>query len=426
MEQQFTFTGRQRTLFLGMMALGAICLGITFFTDSTPHHARFWTNFLHNSVFFTGIAFIGLYWLAAHTIGYSGWHIGFKRVVEAMTLFLPVGLLFLVVIVAGVWGGWHHLYHWAEQGITDPTAANYDKLIAGKAGLLNPMTYTLVTILVLLAWSYIAYAIRRHSIAEDNGEVGDLKYYKSMKMWAAILLPIGAFSSAFCIWLWIMSIDSHWYSTMFAWYTSASWLVSAMCILTLIILYLRTQGYMGHLNKHHIHDLGKYIFAFSIFWTYVWFSQFMLIWYANIGEETIYFRNRMDNFSVLFYGNILINFVLPFFVLMRYSTKWKAGSLTFVAIFVLFGHWIDFFQMIKPGIWKALKDHGSHAAHDAAHHGTEITNFMMGFHFPGLLEVGTFLGFLGLFLYFVFSRMAKASLVPVNDPYLPESLHYHG
>ncbi len=421
MEQQFTFTGRQRTLFISLMVLGAVCLGLTFMTDTTPHHARFWTNFLHNSVFFTGISFIGLYWLAAHTLGYSGWHVGLKRVMEAMTLFLPVGLLLLLVITAGVWGHWHHLYHWAEEGITDPTQPNYDALIAGKSGLLNKVTYTAVTVIVVLVWTAIAYKIRQLSLKEDGDR--DVRYYKKMKLWAAIILPIGAFSSAFCIWLWIMSIDSHWYSTMFAWYTSASWLVSAMCILTLIILYLRSQGYMQHLNKHHIHDLGKYVFAFSIFWTYVWFSQFMLIWYANVGEETIYFRNRMDNFPVLFYGNIIINFLLPFFVLMRNSTKWKTGSLVFVCVIVLFGHWIDFFQMIKPGIWESL----SHAAHGhGGDHAAEVSNFMMGFHFPGLLEVGTFLGFLGLFLYFVFSRMAKASLLPVNDPYLPESLHYHG
>ncbi len=419
MEQQFTFTGKQKTFFLGLMALGAICLALTYLGDTTPHHERFWTNFLHNSVFFTGISFIGLYWLAAHTIGYSGWHIGFKRVVEAMTLFLPIGLLLLLVMIVGLYGGFHHLYHWAADGITDPNSANYDKIIAGKSALLNKGTYTGVTVIVLLVWAAIAWMMRRHSLAEDKE--GGLKRYKSMKLWAAVLLPVGAFSSAFCIWLWIMSIDSHWYSTMFAWYTSASWLVSAMCILTLIIIYLRSQGYMGHLNKHHLHDLGKYVFAFSIFWTYVWFSQFMLIWYANVGEETVYFNNRMKHFPVLFYGNIIINFLLPFFVLMRNTTKWKVGSLTFICIFVLFGHWLDFFQMIKPSIWAGLKHH----AHEAGHHGAEISDFMMGFHFPGLLEVGTFLGFLGLFLYFVFAQMAKASLVPVNDPYLYESLHHH-
>jgi len=424
MEQQFTFTGRQKMLFMVLMALGAVCLGITFITDTTPHHERFWTNFLHNSVFFTGISFIGLYWLAAHTLGYSGWHVGLKRVMEAMTLFLPVGMLLLLVIAVGTLGHWHHLYHWAQEGITDPTNDNYDALIAGKSALLNPITYIVTTLVVVSVWSIIAYKMRSVSLSEDEDSDAKARYYKKLKFWAGVLLPFGAFSSAFCIWLWIMSIDSHWYSTMFAWYASASWLVSAMCILTLIVLYLRTQGYMEHLNKHHIHDLGKYIFAFSIFWTYVWFSQFMLIWYANIGEETIYFRNRMTNFPVLFYGNIVINFLLPFFVLMRNSTKWKAGSLAFVAIFVLFGHWIDFFQMIKPGIWKSLKDH---TAHDhGGEHAVEISNFMMGFHFPGLLEVGTFLGFLGLFLYFVFSRMTKASLIPVNDPYLAESLHYHG
>ncbi len=221
-----------------------------------------------------------------------------------------------------------------------------------------------------------------------------------------------------------MSLDAHWYSTMFAWYSGASWFVSMICTTILVLLYLKSRGYYSQVTDEHIHDLGKFLFAFSIFWTYLWFSQFMLIWYANVGEETGYFLIRMQEYPVLFWANLAINFILPFFVLMRNSTKRKVGSLTFAAIVVLFGHWLDFFLMIKPG---AL-----HTAHELAHngdgHGAHAEGahaFMTGFHLPGFLEIGTFIGFMGLFLLVFFTALAKAPLTPKNDPYIQESLHHH-
>ena len=179
----------------------------------------------------------------------------------------------------------------------------------------------------------------------------------------------------------------------------------------------------------------------------MWFSQFMLIWYANVGEETIYFRERYDKYPVLFFGNLIINFILPFFILLRNDTKRKFGSVGFVAGVVLIGHWWDFFLMIKPGALhtahSALEKHGhghghgdthavdaahgaGHGAHDAAGHAAgHASEFVSGFTLPGFLEIGTFLGFLALFFFVIFSALGKASLVPKNDPYLGESLHHH-
>ena len=239
-----------------------------------------------------------------------------------------------------------------------------------------------------------------------------------------------------------MSLDAHWYSTMFAWYSTASWFVTMIALTILILLYLKANGYYDNVTGEHIHDIGKFLFAFSIFWTYLWFSQYMLIWYANIGEETIYFRERMDKYPVLFYGNLIINFILPFFILLRNDTKRKFGSVGFVAGLVVLGHWWDYFLMVKPGALITASHHGDHGDHgheaaghgaDAAHgaveaagHGAEhASEFLMGFTFPGFLELGTFLGFLALFLFVVFTNMTKASLVPENDPYLGESLHHH-
>ena len=150
-----------------------------------------------------------------------------------------------------------------------------------------------------------------------------------------MFLPLAGFGSAFVVWQWIMSVDAHWYSTMFAWYTGASWFVSMIALTILLLLFLQSMGYYKNVSVEHYHDLGKFLFAFSIFWTYVWFSQYMLIWYANVGEETIYFRERVDNYPALFYLNLLINFIAPFFILMRNDTKRKMGSLGFAAGLVL-------------------------------------------------------------------------------------------
>ena len=249
---------------------------------------------------------------------------------------------------------------------------------------------------------------------------------------SAIFLPIAGFTSAAAIWLWVMSVDSHWYSTLFAWYATASWLVAMLALTILMLIWLKSIGYFKNVTPNHLHDLGKYLFGFSVFWTYLWFSQFMLIWYGNIGEETVYFQIRMEEFPVLFYGNLVINFVLPFFLLLRNDNKRKYGTMLFGAAMVFIGHWIDFFLMLKPGILHTMHavahhsheagDHTHDAAHDAGHH---VSHFVSGFTLPGFLEIGTLLGFLALFIYFVLNRMTKAPLEPVNDPYLEESVHHH-
>ena len=290
-------------------------------------------------------------------------------------------------------------------------------------------------IIVMAIWYFFARKLRSLSLAE--GEDGDASFHHhhTARVYAAAFLPFAGFSSAFIIWQWVMSLDAHWYSTMFAWYSGASWFVSMICMTILVLVYMKSKGYYQQVTTEHIHDLGKFLFAFSIFWTYLWFSQYMLIWYANIGEETVYFRHRLDNYPVLFYGNLLINFVFPFFVLMRNDTKRKFGSVGIVAVIVLFGHWWDYFLMIKPGALHTaheLAGHhgGGHADGHGAGHGAEgvvehASHFVSGFTLPGLIEIGVFIGFLSAFLYVVYNRLAAAPLVSERDPYIAESIHHH-
>lgn len=507
MNHQFVFTGKLKAFLGAMIILGLVCFGLTIAMDD-HNNTRWLTNLLHNSVFFAGISFAAVFFIATHTVAWGGWQVIFKRIPEAMMMFLPVGAVLMaiigVLVIMDV-PGTEMLYLWSNESILNPAdEAHFDELVHHKSAFVNPMVYML-TIVVVLMWAGFASVIRRLSIQQDNNESLRVVNLAKLRFWSALFLPIAGFSSAFAIWQWVMSIDTHWYSTLFAWYSSVSLWISAIAIILMLVMYLKSKGHLEQFNENHMHDLGKYLFGFSVFWTYLWFSQFMLIWYANNGEETQYYFFRFEQFKPIFFLNLIVNFVLPFFILMMNSSKRTLGTVGFAAGLILFGHWLDFYQMIKPGVWynyehamhhaqehghdhgdgghssitpdkwnggKALltdyqgdhghdthtttadtthatdttahggtthgtpatteghddhhgHDHGdAHAddAHAAAHHGPE---FVMGIHFPGLLELGTMLGFLGLFLFVTFTFLSKASLYPKNDPFLGESEDHH-
>jgi hypothetical protein len=190
---------------------------------------------------------------------------------------------------------------------------------------------------------------------------------------------------------------------MFGWYMFASWFVAGLSTITLVIVFLKDAGYLPMVNENHLHDMGKFMFAFSIFWTYVWFSQFLLIYYANIPEETIYFLERLhgyDNkYTGVFFLNIFINFLFPFLVLMTRDAKRQRTFLKVVSCGLLMGHWLDFYNMIMPG---TVGENG-------------------GF---GLIEFGTLLIYISVFILVVTTALAKAPLVARNHPMLEESIHH--
>ena len=423
----YTIASKQRNLLMGGMVLGLVCLGLSWFMDHGDFHMRFWSNFLHNAVFFTGIAFMAVFFYAVCQTSWAGWHTQFKRVWEAMGAFLGVGLILMAIIALGMIFGVHHLYHWADH---DSVAT--DSLLQQKSSFLNKGWY-IVSIGVIAVWYFFAMKFRAKSQQEDLEKDGSYKIHLRMRFWTAAFLPIAGFSSALVIWQWIMSVDAHWYSTLFAWYSSASLFVSMISITILVLIFLKNNGYYANVTVEHLHDLAKFLFAFSIFWTYLWFSQYMLIWYANVGEETIYFKTRQDHYPVLFYANLAVNFLVPFFILLRNDTKRKMGSLMTVAIICLFGHWIDFFLMIKPGASHTAHELSSHVITHAAEHGDALhaaaghgaSTFEAGFTMPGLIELGTGIGFFCLFMYVFYVYLGKANLVAKNDPYLSESLHHH-
>jgi hypothetical protein len=351
----------------------------------------------HSNVFFIGVSVVGTVFMAIQYVAYAGWSVVIKRINEALSAWLlPGGIIMIIVFLLGR----HDIFHWTHAGIMDPKSPNYDAIIAGKGGFLSVPFYLIRMVSYLFIWWAFSERLRQLSLQEDLN--GGTSYFHTSITTAALFLVLFAVSSSMSAWDWVMSVDVHWFSTMFGWYVFASWWVSGIAATTLIAIFLKQAGYLRMLNSNHFHDLGKFMFGFSIFWTYVWFSQFMLIWYANLPEESVYFNQRLGGFdgryTWMFYGNLLINFVFPFLALMTRDAKRQMIMLKIVCIAILVGHWSDFYLMFMPGTMKG--DNGF------------------------LIEIGVALIFLGAFLILVTRRLGAASLVPINHPFIEESVHH--
>jgi hypothetical protein len=389
MESRFRFSLKYKIPVLILLATGVVAMAIALFTEH-DHGARFWSNLLLNNVFSIFIAVCGMVFLAIHSLGMSGWQTVIQRIPEAMSMFLPVGGVLMLIILAGTWFDLHHLYHWVHP--------HGDRILEMKTAYLNIPFFSVRTIIYLSAWIALSMWWRKNSLAYDADN--DLKYFKRMTRISGVFIVVFAVTSSMAAWDWLMSIDPHWFSTLFGWYVFSGLLVSGMSVIILLTLLLKKNGYLPQVNKEHLHDLGKYLFGFSILWMYLWFSQYMLIWYGNIPEETIYFVQRLKEYNTLFFVNLAVNFGFPFLALMTRNSKRIPIVLVIAALVTLTGHWIDFYLMIMPGTMG-----------DAAQ--------------IGFIEIGMTLGFAGLFLLIVFRSFSKASIIPVNHPYLKESFEYH-
>ncbi len=361
-------------------------------------HQRPWSSLLISTLFFLMVSVAATLWWALQYVAQAGWSALLLRIPMAISSFIPYGAFIMLFII--ITGGlhWHHTYHWMAEGIMDPANHHYDEIIANKSAYLNIPFFILRSIIYIAGWMGFAYLLKRYSVSQDRDGNGMKWYNKSYKIAVIFVLFLGVTSST-AAWDWTMSIDTHWFSTLFGWYSLASFFITACAFIAGITIYLMYNGYFKELNNSHMHDFGRYMLAFSIFWTYLWFAQYMLIWYANIPEEVTYFQERYEYFYPLIIITLLINFVSPFLLLMNRSAKRSKGKLLFVAGLIIIGHFLDVFLMITPG-----------TMHDHWH--------------LGYVEIGTFLGFLGFFIWVVFRNLSKYQLIQKNHPMIGESEHH--
>jgi hypothetical protein len=397
---EFSISKKAKNVTTALMGVGLLFTAIGIFTSMSDHHfaTRLLVNGLVNSFFFFALGLGALFFLALQYATETGWYASVKRIIEAVAGFLPygMGLLALTLLTITFLDG-AHIYSWMDPEMTNPASHHYDEIIDGKSAYLNKPFFWIRTILYMVVYFIFLRGFRMRSLEEDRIGGTEL-HFKNYRKGAIFLVFFAVFSST-SSWDWLMSIDVHWFSTLFGWYTFAGMWCSTMVVLVLLTLYLKSLGYLPKVNDSHIHDLGKWTFATSFLWSYLWFSQFMLIWYANIPEETTYYLMRIENFKFMYFAMFLINFSFPMLILMSRDAKRNAGILSFVGLIILTGHWFDVYVMIAAGSMGA---------------GAKL----------GILELGMAVLFVGFFIRVILVNLTKSPLTPVNHPFLDESIHH--
>lgn len=402
----FTVPKRFQTISMALMAFGLLSIIGLWVTsgssDDPKEQARFWASLLQNSVFFLLVVNASMFFICITTLAWGGWQMAFRRVPEAISAVVPViGVICGAILLAIVFGDNHTIYHW-----TDAEHVQHDPILSHKKGFLNKPFFAIATIITIAGWSLLGYKMRQLSRKLDNEPLATLeerkKYIFNNTVWAALFIVLFSLTVMSSIpWLWLMSIDAHWYSTMYSWYTFASTFVSGIALITLFVVFLKNNDYLEYVNNEHLHDLGKFMFAFSVFWTYLWFSQFMLIWYANIPEETIYFQPRAHGiYKGIFWLMFIINFIAPLLILMTRDAKRNYGTVALMAVLIIFGHWLDFYQMVFPAVSP-----------------NKVPNI--------IYDLGIALGFVGLIMFVTAKALTKAPLLARNHPFVKESLIHH-
>lgn len=382
----FQFTGKLKKYLTVAAGIGLLALLWGVLIAQAPA-SRIWANLWMNAMMFLFLGLGALFFWTVNSLGESTWQINFQRVLESMALTVPFAVVFFLVAFPGM----GHIFEWTH---TD----HHDELLMEKAAYLNIPFWLIRFALYFVVWSLFVIYLRRVSVKNDF-EPHD-NYLKRIRNTSGWFMVFFAVSSSMAAWDWLMSIDAHWFSTLYGWYIFSSLFVSALSVIIIITVAFKKFGILPNINREHLHDLGKYLFGFSIFWAYLWLSQFLLIWYSNIPEETIYYVTRTEHFNFLFYLNVTVNFLVPLLALMMRKAKRQPMYLAIVALVVLLGHYLDLYLAIFPGA----------VGHEAAT--------------IGVLEIGLPFFYLAVFLALFFVFFGKAKPVPQNHPYFIESSSY--
>ncbi len=354
-----------------------------------------WSSYLIGVFFALGLGVFGAAWLAILYLANGAWSVTMRRIPEAMTAWLlPGGVLAMLVGL-----GAHSLYHWSH-----PEVVAADELLTHKAPFLNMQMFWILAGASLLLWVVFAAVLVGASHRQDRE--GGMAPTRANRTVSAIFLVVFALTLSIVSFYFLMSLDAHWFSTMFAVLVFTDIVQTGTAFVAVVAgLFVLSGTLKGFLNEHHLHSLGKMVFASTGFWAYIYFCQFMLIWYANIPEETTYFLRRADH-GWLTYLLVLpaLKFVVPFLLMLPRDAKRNPRKLVPVSVLILFAQFWELYVMVGPAM-----GHGEHAAHA---------------HLP-FVEFAVTLGFVGLFTLVFGWFLARHDAVPLKDPELMECLEYH-
>ena len=368
-----------------LIAIGAVAVTTGFLTDP----ARTWSNVLLNNMYFLTISIGAMLFYSIQFITGSGWSAMIQRVPLALGSFIPPAMILMLVLYFGL----SQIYEWAIPGITET-----DKLIAHKAPFLNVPFYMVRIVIYFALWIPLVLMLRQYALQEDV-EGGDKPHARS-KYYAKVFIFAAALFFSMAAIDWVMTLDAHWYSTIFGFRAMVTSMYFAVAVIVLLLLCLRRQGYFPGLTMAHRHDLARYLFRFSIVFGYLWFMQFLIIWYANIPELTVYYSPRfLGPYKFLFYAEIIMNFAIPFVVMMADDFARKPQVMAAISGLLVVGLWVSLYMQIMPANFE-----------------TPVFGFT---------EIGMWLGYAGLFLLLGVLALSRTLLIPKNHPMLEESLHHH-
>jgi hypothetical protein len=384
---QYVVSSRMKTVFSAFMFLGLVGVVLGLIRDPS----RTWLAYLIAFFYFMSLALGGLFFTAIQHITKAGWSVNIRRICESFSQFLPIGAIGAAILLIGA----PHIYEWLN-----PEKVAADHLLLHKAPYLNGTFFVIRLAVFFALWLIFSKILIGRSVEQDKtGDAGLTE--KQVGTGVAFVLSFALSYSLFSVDL-LMSTEPHWFSTIYGVYCFAGLFQSTMAFMILTILYLKKKGLMsGFVTDDHMHDLGKFLFAFTVFWAYIAFSQYMLIWYANLPEETFFIIERTEGAWLPVSLLLLIGkFIVPFLALLPRWAKRTPTHLAAVSVWLLVMQYVDLYWLVYPSYFK------------------DQLNF-------GFYEVFIFLGFLGLFLFSVTRFLSRNSLVPIKDPRIAESMHHH-
>jgi len=375
-----------KTLF-GVGIVGLLATGVGYFLE----HDQFFFSYLVSFTFFSSIALASLFFVMLQHLTRSEWSAVLRRIPEAISSNIWIWGLFIIPVLLGM----HSLYHW-----THADAVASDPVLQGKVPYLNTPFFIVRQFIYFGLWSFLGYQMYNKSVEMDN--TGDWGLQTLLRRTSGPGLFFFAITLAFASFDWLMALDPHWYSTIFGVYYFAMSFQGLFAVLILIIMYLWKQGLLtSTIQQGHIYDLGVQMFGFTVFYGYIAFSQFLLIYYANIPEETVWYLERLSGgYEYLAYFYLFGRFVIPFVLLLSKEAKSNYKLVTSISILILVSHLVELYWIVMP----VLNHHGFHL------------NWM---------TITSFIGLGGIFLGLFFYRFKQNKMVPVNDPKLADSLNKH-
>lgn len=374
---------------MGLLALGVVLGVVAFFVD----HSRAVFNYLIAFTFLISIGVGALFLIALDYTSGADWSVPIRRVVEFFAAIIPILAVLVIPLLFNV----GELFHWSH-----PEAVAEDKILQGKSSYLN-VTFFIVRVFALIGiWSLFYFFIVKNSKKQDTTR--DQKLTTKNLRLSAIFIPIFAVTITISAIDWLMSIEPHWFSTMIGVYFFSGVVIAALAAVTLTTVLLKENGYLHPaLTNDHLYSLGALLFAFINFWGYIAFSQYMLIWYADLPEETFWFMQRWEgSWSIFSIGLILIHFVVPYIALVSQPSKMNPKTLKFISVWLLFAHFFDLFWMVMPSV-------------DELSAGYSIS--WIDFVFP--------IAVTGLIILVFSNKVKKENLVPIGDPRLKRGLDFH-